>query len=336
MATQATTAGSQHDSGPHRELVHDHMHSGALTFGTAQSVRQVLAALVAAGQQADDIVLISDAQGRLAGALPLARLFALAPEQTMADVLDRDFPRVGPDTDQETAASLALHHGVDALPVVDAVGRPIGVLPSQALLQILRREHVEDLHRLAGIDREVSQARHAIEDPPLRRARHRLPWLFVGLAGSALSTLAMAAFETTMQAQITVAFFVPAIIYLADAIGTQSEAVAVRGLSLTRGGIGHLLLGELRTGMLIGLALASASLPLIWAAFDDLRLAVAVSTAIFFAGSVACMIGFALPWLLARLHMDPAYGSGPLATIFQDILSLLVYIAIVHLLLVPA
>ena len=61
-------------------------------------------------------------------------------------------------------------------------------MPSQALLQVLRREHVEGLHRLAGIKREAARARHAIEDPPLRHARHRLPWLLVGLAGSALAT----------------------------------------------------------------------------------------------------------------------------------------------------
>lgn len=71
--------------------------------------------------------------------------------------------------------------------------------------------------------------------------RHRLPWLLVGLAGSALATAAMAGFESTFSRQLAVAFFVPGIVYLADAIGTQSEAIAVRGLSLTRAGIGHLL-----------------------------------------------------------------------------------------------
>ncbi|MBX3707700.1 MAG: hypothetical protein KF911_13805 [Pseudomonadales bacterium] len=39
----------------------------------------------------------------------------------------------------------------------------------------------------------------------------------------------------------------------------------------------------------------------------------------------------ALPWALARAGVDPAYGSGPLATICQDILSLLVYLGVVAL-----
>jgi magnesium transporter len=232
--------------------------------------------------------------------------------------------------DQEHAASLALHHGVDALPVVDAQGRPLGVMPSQALLQVLRREHVEDLHRLAGIKREAAQARHAIEDPPLRRARHRLPWLLVGLAGSALATAAMAAFESTLSTTIAVAFFVPGIVYLADAIGTQTEAIAVRRLSLTHAGLAHLLGGELRTGMLLGAILGLVSFFPVWFAFGDVRLAAAVATAIFAAGTMAAGLGLLLPWWIARTGRDPAFGSGPLATVIQDVLSLLVYLGVVR------
>jgi magnesium transporter len=240
------------------------------------------------------------------------------------------FPRVTPETDQEHAASMALEDAVDALPVVDREGRLLGLMPSQALLQVLRQEHVEDLHRLAGIQRETAQARNAIEDSPLRSARHRLPWLLVGLAGAMVATAAMAGFESTLQANVAIAFFVPGLVYIADAIGTQSETIAVRGLSLTRSGIGHLLAGELRTGMLIGATLGLLSFPAILVAFGDARLAAAVATAIFFAGSVAAAIGLLFPWVLARLGRDPAYGSGPVATVIQDILSLLVYFVVLR------
>jgi magnesium transporter len=174
------------------------------------------------------------------------------------------------------------------------------------------------------------KARHAIEDPPLRRARHRLPWLVFGLAGGALATAAMAGFEATLERMVAVAFFVPALVYLADAIGTQSEAVAVRGLSLTRSGIGHLLAGELRTGMLIGVALGVIAFLPVLLVFGDVRLAAAVSTSIFIAGSVAAAIGIGLPWLLARRGVDPAYGSGPVATVIQDILTIVVYFMVLQ------
>jgi magnesium transporter len=145
-----------------------------------------------------------------------------------------------------------------------------------------------------------------------------------------VATAAMAGFESTLQAQVAVAFFLPGLVYLADAVGTQSEAIAVRGLSLTHSGIGHLLAGELRTGMLIGATLGLLSYLPILVAFGDARLAAAVAAAIFFAGSVASAIGLLFPWILARSHRDPAYGSGPVATVIQDILSLLVYFAVLR------
>ncbi len=70
---------------------------------------------------------------------------------------------------------------------------------------------------------------------------------------------------------------------------------------------------------------------MIWLIFDDVRLALAVSLALLTAGSVATTIGFLFPWILFRLGKDPALGSGPLATIFQDVLSLIVYFFTVSL-----
>lgn len=275
-----------------------------------------------------ELVMVDDLAGRLAGVIPASRLFGAPAGCRVREIMIR-FPTVLAGADQEKAASLALHHGVDALPVVDADGRAVGIMPSHALLQTLRREHVEDLHVLAGITREGAQARHAIEDPPLRRARHRLPWLLVGLAGSAVATAAMSAFEATLHAHLAVAFFVPAIVYLADAVGTQSEAIAVRGLSLTHAGLGHLLAGELRTGMLLGATLGAIAFPAIWL-FYDVRLAAAVAIAVFAAAGMASGIGLCLPWLFARLGRDPALGSGPIGTVVQDVLSLCIYLLVVR------
>lgn len=270
-----------------------------------------------------------DERGRLLGTLSPGQLLGLPDAVGIDDAMQRDLLAVAPGLDQEQAASFALARGAAALAVIDSQRCLIGAMGPADLMDVLRREHVEDLHRLAGITRESDEARHALEDPPLRRARHRLPWLLVGLAGSALATLVVARFEAALAAAPALAFFVPGLVSLADAIGTQREAVAVRGLSLTRAGPPRRLAGELRTGVLIGLVLAALAFPLAWAGFGDLRLALAVSGALACAGLVATGLGLLLPWALARLGTDPAYGSGPLATIVQDLLTLLIDFAIV-------
>jgi len=288
-----------------------------------------------AGQIFDcaDLVCVVDAGGRLVGVLRLTALFRADPDRPVGDIMERQPPCCAPATDQEKVAGLALRHGIAAVPVVDADGSLLGVVPPEALIEVLRREHIEDLHRLVGIEREGAQARRALREPPARRVRHRLPWLGVGLAGSMLATAVVAQFEQALAQRVAIAFFIPAIVYLADAIGTQTEAIAVRGLSTAHMPLHHLLAGELGAGVLIGLALSAVAFPAAWLAFGDLRLALAVAATITVAGAVATTVGLLLPWLLSRLGQDPAFGSGPVATVIQDVLSLLTYFGIVWLLL---
>jgi magnesium transporter len=278
-----------------------------------------------------DAVYVVDAGGAFKGAAPLVELFGAPRGALLGDLMDVEYPRVGPLHDQEHAAAEALALHATTVAIVDDAGHLVGVVSARALIEILRHEHVEDIHRLAGVQRETAQNRSALEEPPARRARHRLPWLLVGLVGSMLSAVVVSRFEDVLQRSVAVAFFVPAIVYLADAIGTQTEAIVVRGLSLSRLSLRHLLFDELRTGLLIGLCLGTLAFPIVSLAFG-VRLASAVTISIIVAGTMATTIGLLLPWLFQRLGADPALGSGPVATIIQDVLSLLIYFALASLL----
>ncbi len=297
------------------------------------SIGDVLAKLPGHTYEAVGGVYVIDPEGRLQGIVRLPDLLSQPPERRLREVMVAQPPTVAPAEDQERVAGLALQYGLAEVPVVDAEGHLLGVVPPLALVEILRREHVEDLHRLAGILRESSQARDAIEAPPARRAHDRLPWLVVGLLGSVVATFVVSRFAHALESRIAVAFFVPGIVYLADAIGTQTEAVAVRGLSLSHAPLRVLLADELDAGLLMGLIMGALTFPAIWLAFGDMSLALAVALALVLASGVATTIGLFLPWLLFRAGKDPAFGSGPVATIIQDVLSLLIYFTIVSLLL---
>lgn len=287
----------------------------------------VLTRLAGHDFDAVDVVYIVDQDQVLQGCVRLESVLK-AREQRMEALMDAAYPTIALHQDQEMAAIEAIAGRATSVAVVDTQGRFHGAIPAMTLLDILRHEHVEDLHRLAGIQRETTQVRRALEAPPLRRARHRLPWLFVGLLGSMLAALVMGGFERVLSENLSIAFFVPAIVYLADAIGTQTETITVRGLSLSRLPLRRLLVDELRTGVFIGLMLGLALFPVVGLTLGDFRLAFSVAAAVVAAGAVATSIGLLLPWTLQRVGTDPAFGSGPLATIIQDVLSLLIYLAI--------
>jgi magnesium transporter len=313
------------------ESAAQHLVRNVPTARAEEPAHSVWARLPGAGLECLDVICVIDETAHLRGLIRHADLLAAPGQTRVEDVMDRHPPTVHPDDDQEDVAGIAVRYRLTAVPVIDAEGRLEGVVPAQALIDILRHEHVEDLHRLAGIQRESVHARDAIEAPPARRAHDRIPWLLVGLVGSALATLVVSRFEHVLESRVTISFFVPAIVYLADAIGTQTEAVAVRGLSLSHMPFRRLLLGELWTGTLIGLCLGAVSFLAVLLAFGDPHLAGAVALSLLCAGMVATSIGLFLPWLLASRGADPAFGSGPLATIIQDVLSLLIYFEIVQL-----
>lgn len=256
----------------------------------------------------------------------MADLLAAEPDTPIGVLQNGDEPpAVHLWADQEMVALMAIRHGLAAVPVVDDDGRFQGVVPPQTLAEILRAEHIEDIHRIVGISRTSERTLDAMRAPPVYQLKRRLPWLLVGLLGCVFATAVVARFEAELESRIAIAFFVPGLVYLAGAIGTQSEAIAVRGLSLTHLPMARLLLDEFGTGLLIGLALAVLSFPLIWLGFGDIRLALAVGLSLIAAGGTATATGLALPWIFWRAGWDPALGGGPMCTIIQDVLSLVVY-----------
>jgi magnesium transporter len=101
----------------------------------------------------------------------------------------------------------------------------------------------------------------------------------------------------------------------------------IRGLSVGVP-IGRVFRLEVLTGLVVGVLLGLTSFPAVWAVFGSASLATAVSASLLAACGVATIVAMMLPWAMDRLGKDPAFGSGPLATVIQDVLSLVIYFAI--------
>jgi magnesium transporter len=312
----------------------NHMYSPVPTAQWGETVSEVSQRLISLPNAFDSIemLFVTDADQRLLGVVPLSKLLVASPQMSIDELMNRAIASVTLSDHPEQVAEVALTHQIPAVPVVDDQGCLLGAVPAHAVFKIMREDHIQDMDRLVGIWRNSDQALSAIEGDPLRRVMDRLPWLIVGTVGCVLATGIMATFENTLRTDLAVAFFIPGIVYLADAIGTQSEAIAVRGLSFSSTPIPQLLKGELKTGLYLGIALALVVFPFILLTFNA-SLAFAVSVSLICASSVATSIGLLLPSILSRMGKDPAYGSGPVATIVQDLLSLLIYLSVVSILI---
>jgi magnesium transporter len=285
------------------------------------------------GRRFDSAAAVAVLDGdRFIGVATIEQMFAAGDDATLREVMDWQPPMVTPDTDQERAAWRAVQDNEPGVAVVDEQGRFYGLIPPQQLIAVLIHEHDEDMARLGGFLHTVESTRTTTLESVTRRLWHRLPWLVVGLIGAMVSAGLMAAFEDQLNAVLAVAYFVPGIVYLADAVGTQTETVAIRGLSVGVG-IRRILAPESLTGLIVGILLGLLMLPVVALMTNDWRLAAAVALAVLAASTIATVVALILPWLLQALDKDPAFGSGPLATVLQDLLSILIYLGAVTVLL---
>lgn len=312
------------------ETAGKHVARGVPTTAPQALAGEIRAALVGRHYECATDVAVC-VEGRLIGLVPMEALLAAPADAPARAIMDPDPPVVRPGADQELAAWKAVEQDESALAVVDETGSFVGLIPPQRLLAVLLAEHHEDMARLGGMRRDALSARRSLQEPVWRRLAHRLPWLLVGLVGMLLAADLISAFEHELQTWLVLAFFLPGIVYLADAVGTQTETLVVRGLSVGIP-IGRVLRQEIVTGVLIGLGLALASVPLAWR-WDGGQLVAVLGISLVAACSTATAVAITLPWLLQRLGRDPAFGAGPLATVIQDLLSILIYLTVARALM---
>jgi magnesium transporter len=295
----------------------------AARSSTATEVRESLVG--ASFYSAADIAVLDGE--RLVGLVRLEQLLAAGPGTAMSSIMDSQPPVVGPGIDQERAAWRMVLHGESSLAVIDEAGRFLGLISPNRMLAVLLEEHEEDMARLGGYLASTEQARSASEEEVRLRLWHRLPWLLLGLAGAMLAAGIVGAFEDQLEQEVLLAFFVPGVVYMADAVGTQTEAVVIRGIAV---GVParNVVRRELLTGLVVGVVIAAAFLPLAWMLWSEGPLAVGVALALLATCATATIVAMGLPYILHALGRDPAFGSGPLATVIQDLLSILIYFAI--------
>jgi magnesium transporter len=324
MASTSTPGPRATDEAPLLDVAAPHATHLVPIAAPDDSAGTVLAHALSPGYDSvTDIAICAGDQFR--GLVRLETLLAAAATTPIIALMDPDVPVVSPGADQEIAAWQLVQHGERSLPVADADGRFLGLIPPARMLRVLVEHHERDLARLGGFLHEASQARLSSEERVSRRLWHRLPWLIVGLVGAMLAAELLDAFEAQLERTVALALFIPGIVYMADAVGTQTETLVVRGLSIGVS-IRSVLRRELITGLLVGIVLAGLLLPYLLLTQDDAAVAATVALALLASCSIATLVAMALPSLLHRLGRDPAFGSGPLATVVQDLLSLLAYL----------
>lgn len=282
-------------------------------------------------RQAADIneiyyVYVVDDDNKLEGTLSLKKLLLTPSTAKIKDIMNVDVISVKTETPSEEVANIMDKYDLVALPVIDPLGRLVGRITIDDVVDVIREEAGRDYQLVSGITENVEASDNAFQ---LTRAR--IPWLFIGLLGGILGAVVIGLYEKDLGIYPEMAFFIPLIAAMGGNVGVQSSSIIVQSLayrSLGVEGIGRKLLKELSVASINGVILSAIIFVYNFFTNDSFALTLTVSTALFGVIIFASIFGTFVPLLLERFKIDPALATGPFITTVNDIMGLFIYLMI--------
>ncbi|MEV1292498.1 magnesium transporter [Pseudonocardia sp. NPDC049635] len=298
------------------------------------SVTEALAVVRRKGAHAETVYTlpVTDAGRRVLGTVSLRDLVLARPDTVVADLVDRDAPRVRATDDGETAARLMGEANLLALLVVDSEDRLLGLLTIDDAVEILEAADTEDAARQSGA---TPWSGHYMYVKVTRLARTRAVWLAVLLLAAVLTVNVLQIFEESLAQVTALALFIPLLVGTGGNAGAQAASAAVRAIAVGEVRFADLpavVWRELRVGLLLGTLLGGLGL-VVASALVGVQVATVVAVTLVAICGWAATVGATMPLLARRLGIDPAVVSAPMVTTLVDATGLLIYFSVARLLL---
>ena len=276
-------------------------------------------------------IYVVDDDGRLKGRLSLKDLLTTSTRTAISDVYIRKLNFVNVDTEDVEVARIMQKYDLEAIPVVDELGRLVGRITIDDIVDVIKDEADKDYQLAAGISQDVEA-----DDSIMELTKARLPWLVLALLGGFITVRVLGLFEGAMLEHGKLFFFTPLIAAMAGNVGVQSSAIIVQGLAnnTLSGSLFNRLVKEISLSLLNGLILASILfLGSHFLLNVEVIIGVIVTIALVSVIIIASLIGTFIPLLLDKFGIDPALATGPFITTSNDICGILIYFSIAKLVL---
>ena len=282
--------------------------------------------------QAEDMdeiyyVYVVDNDDRLRGILPLKTLITHPSVSKIKHVMDEDPVSVKADTPIDEVALDFEKYDLVAMPVIDSIGRLVGRITVDDVLDQVRESQERDYQLASGLSSDVSA-----DDSILSQTKARIPWLMIGVCSGIMASMILGVFESEIAAVTALALFIPIIGGTGGNVGVQASAIVVQ--SLANGSLDvkefskqlgkEILVGLLNASIISGVMLAYNLIMLP----GELSVTLSVACSLFVVVMFATILGTVVPLTLEKLKINPALATGPFIQISNDIVGLVIYVTI--------
>lgn len=276
-------------------------------------------------------VYVVDSKHRLKGIVSLKSIILSPAHVKVESIYNPDIQEVTTHTPGEEVAKIMNKYGLVALPVVDALGRLMGRITIDDVVDFIKEEADKDYQLMSGISEDVE-----LTDKVWILSRARLPWLLIGLLGGIAGSRVVGLYEGELLIHPQMAFFMPLVAAMGGNAGVQSSAIVVQGLANNTMGTKDIMpkLGkEFMVALINGLICSMVILGYNLIIGSPQSLSLTVASALLSVIIFASILGMVIPLLLDKAKIDPALATGPFITTTNDILGLGVYFTIGQIML---
>ncbi|MDE5644795.1 MAG: magnesium transporter [Muribaculaceae bacterium] len=278
-------------------------------------------------EELDDIyyVYVVDDDNRLKGVLPLKKMITHPSVSKIKHVMETDPVSVKADMPIEEVAIDFEKYDLVAMPVVDSIGRLVGQITVDDVMDQVREQSERDYQLASGISSDIDA-----DDSIFAQTKARLPWLLIGIIGGIVNSLILGGFERQLATVTALAFFIPLIGGTGGNVGVQASAIVVQGLAngrLELADFWHQIWRGVRIAILNAIVISGVVFAYISLTEPgDYALVMAVSVSLFAVVIFATVFGTLVPLTLEKLRVNPALATGPFIQITNDVVGLLIYV----------
>ena len=300
------------------------------------TVKDVLSMLEKISNKYDsvDYIYVVDKNENLIGMFYIQELFNNAKNTPIKKFIQKSPVTISLKTELEKAAHLALKHNLKQIPVTKSK-KLIGAVSTREILSTINKSLRKDIFHFAGIHKSHLEFENSLEIPFLNAVKNHLSWLIIGFIGATVMASFINLFEETLSKYIIIAAFIPTIVYISDALGTQFQTIFVRDLAILGKelNIKKYFLKQMSIGFIVALIMGILLFLFILLIFSLPHIALIISLACFVTLVITSFTSLLITLLIKKFKFDPALGSGPIATIISDLTSVVIYFIIVVLLI---
>ncbi|MDX6180842.1 magnesium transporter [Flavobacterium sp. Fl-77] len=275
-------------------------------------------------------IYVIDDENRLKGRLSLKDLLTTSTKTQISDIYIRKLNFVNVDTEDVEVARIMQKYDLEAIPVVDELGRLVGRITIDDIVDVIKDEADKDYQLAAGITQDVES-----NDSVLELTKARLPWLLIGMVIEIVASFVLKGNESVFKIHSTLIIFVPLLSATAGNIGVQASAIVVQGLAngtlkeFSRGYFTKEITVSMISGSIISLLLLGYHSVMYQQYLVGFAISISMIVVILFAATLGTLV----PLFLHKNKIDPAIATGPFITTTNDVFGIMLYFGVAKLIL---